>query len=187
MRILFIFILMVFAVASQSQAVLPRSFQNNIAGSSFIQNKNVYDSSAQKKWFITRSAGITAGYSLFSRGGASFVAAPVGLQLNRRLSNNVYAFAGVTVAHMYLNFNRSFLAADLTKIPTVNGFYQPGSFSMYSAATLGLMYINDQRTFSVSGSISVERSNYPMYYQNRSNTTKPGNIPFSRWLYYLFL
>ncbi|MEO8414007.1 MAG: hypothetical protein ABI472_10120 [Ginsengibacter sp.] len=180
MRILFTFILMVFATASQAQTVLPGSFQNNLAGGSFIHYNNRNDSSAQNKWVITRSAGIAGGYSFFSHGGASFVAAPISLQLNRRLSNNVYVFAGVTVAPMYLNFNRTFLAADFKKVPSFNSFYQPGNLSMYSAATMGLIYINDQRTFSVSGSISVERSSYPFYYQNRSNIPEPRNIPSSR-------
>ncbi|MEO6288870.1 MAG: hypothetical protein ABIO76_03050, partial [Ginsengibacter sp.] len=84
--------------------------------------------------------------------------------------------AGITVAPMYLNFNRAFLTTDLNKVNTFNSFHQPGNFSMYSAATLGLMYINNEKTFSVSGSISIERNNYPLYYNNRSNTTKPDNM-----------
>jgi hypothetical protein len=31
---------------------------------------------------------------------------------------------------------------------------------MPASASLGLMYINDQKTFSISGSIGVERSSY---------------------------
>ena len=102
------------------------------------------------------------------------------LQLNRRLSNNLYAFAGITAAPTYFNFNRAFLTTDLNKINTRNTFYQPGNFSMYSAATMGLMYINDARTFSVSGSISVERSNYPLFYNNQLNTNKQNNMPSFR-------
>jgi hypothetical protein len=46
---------------------------------------------------------------------------------------------------------------------------------MYSAASLGLIYINDARTFSISGSISVERSNYPYSGTpyNQMNIIKP--------------
>jgi hypothetical protein len=52
---------------------------------------------------------------------------------------------------------------------------------MYSSASLGLMYINDARTFSISGSISIERDNYPVYYYNPVNTTKPkNNVPAYR-------
>ena len=181
MRIIFTFVVMVFATALQAQTTLPGSFSNNTYGNSLAANKNVYDSGAPKKWFVTSYTGITAGYSFFrGGGGASFVAAPISFQLNRRLSNNLYAFAAITVAPTYFNFNRAFVTTDLNKINTRNSFYQPGSFSMYSAATMGLMYINDARTFSVSGSISVERSNYPLFYNNQLNTNKQNNMPSFR-------
>ena len=159
MRIIFTFVVMVFATALQAQTTLPGSFSNNTYGNSFAAHKTMYDSGAPKKWFVTSYTGITAGYSFFHGGGASFVAAPISFQLNRRLTNNLYAFAGITAAPTYFNFNRAFLNTDLNKLNAPNIFYQPGNFSMYSAATMGLMYINDARTFSVSGSISVERSN----------------------------
>lgn len=180
MRILFTFLAIIFATTSKAQTTLPGSFQNNIYHNTFARNNNMYDSSTQKKWFISSYSNIMGGYSFFRNGGASFVGAPLGLQLNHRLSRNVYAFAGVTVAPMYLNFNRAFLATDLNKVNTSNGFHQPGNFSMYSAATLGLMYINNEKTFSVSGSVSVERSNYPLYYNNRVNTTKPNSTAIYR-------
>ena len=169
MRILLTFLVMVFATVVKAQTLLG-TFQNNIDNGPSARNHNVYDSNAHAKWFINSYTGITSGYSFFHTGGAGFFAAPVGLQLNRRLSNNVYAFAGATVAPMYIDFNHAFLTTGLNKINTVNSLYRPGSFSMYSAATLGLMYINDQKTFSVSGSIGVERSSYPLYYNNQWNT-----------------
>src|ERR1700693_2114951 len=180
MRIIFTFVVIVFATALQAQTTLPGSFSNNVYGNTFARNNNVHDSSAPKKWFLTSYTGITAGHSFFNHGGASFVGVPIGLQLNRRLSNNLYAFAGITAAPTYFNFNRAFLTTDLNKINTRNTLYQPGSFSMYPAATMGLMYINDARTFSVSGSISVERSNYPLFYNNQLNTNKQTNMPSFR-------
>jgi hypothetical protein len=182
MRIIFTFVVMVFSTALQAQTMLPGSFSNNAYGNNFVRNKNVYDSSAPKKWFLTSYTGITAGYSFFRGGDASFVAAPISFQLNRRLSNNLYAYAGITAAPTYFNFNRAFLTTDLNKLNTRNMFYHPGNLSMYSAATMGLMYINDARTFSVSGSISVERSNYnyPLFYNNQLNTNKQNNMPSFR-------
>ena len=181
MRILFTFLAIVFAITSKAQTILPGSFQNDGYRNTFAGNKNTFDSGTQKKWFIGSYRGITAGYSFSRYGGASFVAAPLSLWLNRRLSNNMYAFAGVTAAPTYLNFNRAFLATDLNKVNTFNNFHQPGNFSMYSAATLGLMYINNEKTFSVSGSISVERNNYPLYYNNnRPNTATPNNLATPR-------
>jgi hypothetical protein len=172
MRILITFVGIVFAITLQAQTTLPVNLQENIYGNSFRHSSNLHDSIAAKKWFLTKYTGISAGYTFFNHGGGSFLSVPVGLQLNHRLNNNVYAFAGVTVAPTYLSFNCTFLSTDLNKVNTPNSFYQPGKLSMYSAATLGLMYINDARTFSVSGSISVERNSYPFYYNNRFYTTK---------------
>jgi hypothetical protein len=177
MRIILLFIVMAFATALQAQTI-PGSFQNNMYGNSFAAHKNKYDSVAPKKWFVTSYTGITAGYSFFRGSGASFVAAPISFQLNHRLTNSLYAFAGITAAPTYVNFNRAFTTG-LNKMNIYNGFYQPGNLSMYSAASMGLMYVNDAKTFSVSGSISVERSNYPLFY-NQLNTNTQTNIPSYR-------
>ena len=45
------------------------------------------------------------------------------------------------------------------------------NFGIYPAAQMGLMYINDERTFSISGSIGVSRSSY----YNRSPFYAPDN------------
>jgi hypothetical protein len=90
------------------------------------------------------------------------------LQLNRRLNNNLYAFAGVSAAPAYINFNRAFLSPGIDKLNPANGFKSNG-FGLYSRADLGLMYINDARTFSISGSVGVERSGNPvLLYQQRN-------------------
>ena len=180
MRILFTCVIIVFATAVQAQTTLPGGFQNNLGGNAFARDSNVYNSGPRKKWFISSYSGFATGYNFFQRGGTSFMAAPLGLQLNRSLSNNVYAFVGVTAAPTYLNFNHAFLTAGANKLNPYNGFYQTASFSMYSAASLGLMYINNEKTFSVSGSISVERSNYPLFYNNQLNTTRQYNMPSYR-------
>jgi hypothetical protein len=180
MRIIFFFVIMVFAIALQAQTTLPGSFQNNVYNNYLATHKNMYDSNSPKKWFVTSYTGITAGYSFFRGSNASFVAAPISFQLNHRLTNNLYAFAGITAAPTYINFNRAFTTTDLNKINSRNAIYQPGDFSMYSAATMGLMYINDARTFFVSGSVSVERSNYPLLYNNQVNTNRKTNMPSFR-------
>ena len=91
---------------------------------------------------------------------ATVVSAPVGLQLNRQLNNNFYAFTGVSLAPTYINFNRSFLSSGI-KPHTGNGF-KSDNFELYSSVNMGLMYVNDARTFSISSSIGVARSSYPM-------------------------
>ena len=138
-------------------------------------NKLAYDST-QKKWFVSSYLNITAGYSFFRGGNSSFIAAPIGLQLNRRLTNNLYAFAGVSLAPAYVNVNRAFVNADMSKVSN-NKLSNYQNTRVYSSVSLGLMYINDARTFSISGSFSVEKSNYPMYYYNPVNTTIPNKPP----------
>ena len=180
MRIIFILILLFFITALTAQNFSPGNLQTDNRNA-FTLNKHIYHSSVQKKWFFTKYTGITAGYSFFRGGSATVIAAPVGLQLNRRLNNNLYAFATVSVAPAYINFNRGFLYTDFNKTNAGNSFYKTGSTAMYSSAALGLMYINDEKTFSISGSIGVERNNFPVYFSNQMNTTKPNNnIPSYR-------
>ena len=178
MRIIFTLIATVLFIALKAQTVLPGSLQNGTHENIF-DHKNIYDSSAQKKWFLTKYTGITAGYSFFKGGNAAVIAAPVGLQLNRRLNNNFYAFGGVSIAPAYVNFNHAFLYNDFNKSGAVNNFYK-SNIGMYSRAEIGLMYINNERTFSISGSIGVERNNFPMYFNNQINTKPHNNIPSYR-------
>jgi hypothetical protein len=111
--------------------------------------------------------------SFFKGGNASVFSAPMGLQLDRRLNNNLYAFANVTVAPSYISINPSYLSC-LNKNLTNSPFNQ-NSFGLYPAASFGLMYINDAKTFSISGSISAERSMYPgvPYYPMNGRTQSP--------------
>ena len=177
MRYLFFLLLYLFQViALKAQTVLPGSFQNSVHENIF-DHKNLYDSSAQKKWFLTKYTGITTSYIFLKGSNAAVIAAPIGLQLNRRLNNNLYAFAAVSVAPAYVNFNRSFLSSNANKGFQNNSFLKSNSFDMYSRAEMGLMYINDNKTFSISGSISIERSSYPMFPVNQINNTKQNSFP----------
>jgi hypothetical protein len=114
----------------------------------------------KKKWFLTKFAGISTGFVAFRGGSGTFVSAPVGVQLNRQLTNNLYAFANVSVAPTYMNFNGAFYQPGIGKF---NSFANPNKFEINPAAQIGLMYINPERTFSISGSIGVSRSNYYGY------------------------
>lgn len=130
----------------------------------------------QKKWFVTKYAGISTGFVAFNGGSGTFLSAPVGLQINRSLTNNVVAFAGVSVAPTFFHFNGG-------------SFYQPGvnktnrfmnananNFDVNPSAYIGMMYTNDERTFSISGSIGVSRSSYNGY----SPYYSPANTPTIR-------
>jgi hypothetical protein len=111
-----------------------------------------------QKWFVSRYAAISAG-TIFYPGASGFaISAPVGLQLNRQLTNNLYAFAGGYVAPTITSFNRSFLSSQ-------TGQFYPGfnQFTVNPGIQMGLMYVNDAGTFSISGSIRAEYNNYPVY------------------------
>ena len=104
------------------------------------------------------------------------VAAPVALQLNRRLTNNLYAFANASIAPAYVSFNRSFVATDFNKIVRNKGFSNISNLDMWSSFSLGLQYVNDEKTFSISGSIGVERSSYPLLPYYSTNDQRPANV-----------
>ena len=124
-----------------------------------------------KGWFFSNYASITAGYSSFG-GGTSFLAVPVGFQLTRSLNKNIYAFAGISAAPTFFNFNPLY-TQPATSHAGYN-FSRTYGAGLNSRVEMGLMYINDDKTFSISGSIGVERGSYPVY------PVYPGNSPVTK-------
>jgi hypothetical protein len=118
-------------------------------------------SSAKKKWSLSKYGGISTGFSFFNGGQATFLSAPMGVQLNHRLNNNLYAFTGLSIAPSYLNFNNTFNNPPgfSKNYPGANA-YGVNQWGISPQATLGLMYVNDQRTFSISGSVGVRHYGY---------------------------
>ena len=174
MRILLIAVILISSAAVKAQSLMPVNYIDYTQRLPFTHH-NFYDSISTKKWFLNKYTGISTSFSFFKGGNATVVAAPIGLQLTRKLNNNFYAFAGVSVAPAYINFNRSFLSSNAKGFQT-NNFLKTNSFDIYSRAEMGLMYINDAKTFSVSGSIGIERSNYPVYPYNQFNTAKQNTV-----------
>lgn len=142
--------------------------QNN----SFVNKNYFVDSTPNKKWFVSTYSSISTGYNFFNGGRGFFISAPIGLQLNRKLTNNLYAFAGVSEAPAYMNFNHSFMSADVNKMYPNSNFIRTNNLGIYSRAEMGLMYINDAKTFSISGSIGIERSSNPLFINQQVNTTR---------------
>ena len=173
MRITVLLALIIFTTALKAQTLFSGSVVPGSYGARSAYNAHPEDSTMQKKWFLTRYNALSASYSFFKGGHASVVAVPVGLQINRRLTNNLYAFANATVAPAYITFTRSFIATDFTKTPRNTRPFQSSTLDMYSSASLGLQYINDEKTFSVSGSIGVERTSYPLLPYYRTNEQRP--------------
>jgi hypothetical protein len=114
----------------------------------------------QNKWFVTRYAGISTGFVAFKGGSSNFLSAPLELQVNRQLARNVFAFGGVSVTPYLFQFNNAFYQPAGDKY---HGYMRTNNAGISPAARIGLMYINNERTFSVSGSIGVSRSSYNGY------------------------
>jgi hypothetical protein len=119
-----------------------------------------------EKWQLIPSAGLSAGYVYANHSGVSYLTAPLSLTLYHPLTPNVTAFGGVYAA------------------PTVfsGNLYAPSPYNQFSGADFtrglginagimgGLMYTNDAHTFSISGSVHVERGSYPVYSPTRQST-----------------
>lgn len=161
MRIFIFISFLLITTTADTQVFFPGRFIDYGYRGSLVNNIHVNDSAFKKKWFVSKYNGISTGISFFKGGNATFVSVPLGLQLNRRLSNNLFAFAGVSAAPSYINFRSSFMNVDFNKM-NANSSFRANSFGIYSRAELGLQYINDERTFSISGSIGVERRSFPM-------------------------
>jgi hypothetical protein len=88
------------------------------------------------------------------------------------LNKNLYAFAGISAAPVFFNFNR--LYTDPIVNPSYPGYNlsKPYGFGLNSRVEMGLMYINDAKTFSISGSVGIERSTYPVDPSSRMNTKR---------------
>ena len=120
------------------------------------------------QWHLTKYAGLSAG-SFFYPGNpnTSFLAVPIGLQLSHPLYKNLYAFAGISATPVLFSINRLYTAP----YPG-NPFPKGYGFGSNTKVEMGLMYINDAKTFSISGSFSVDRGSYPVYPSNRTNTKR---------------
>lgn len=180
-RLILIIIIVSAGSYLKAQANLPLSFMGYrspyAAGNAFSADIN-----PAKKWFVSRYSAVSAGYSFFRGGSFSYISAPIGLQLNRKLNNNVYAFAGVSVNPTYINFNQPIPLSGMNKGFYGSSMYGPNNFGIYPRAELGLMYVNDEKTFSISGSISVQKGGYTVLPYQQVNTqqrnimvTRPNN------------
>jgi hypothetical protein len=174
MRVLSVLLVLFFSTALKAQYLAPFNYIAYTQRPMYLDNIHLNDSTSNKKWFVTKYAGVSTSFSFFNGGNATIVSAPIGLQLNRRLNNNLYAFAGVSVAPAYMSFNQKFLTTNVNK-GVQNSFFRSNGVGMYTAAEMGLMYVNDARTFSISGSVSIERSSYPGMPYNQARTVQlPG-------------
>ena len=148
-------ILLLMVMVSCSLLLGAQTIQQRLADSSYIHRMQ------SRKWSVTPYSVIGVGISYFNGRSATIVSAPIGLQLNRRLNNNLYAFTGVSLAPTYVSLNRPF-ALPGNKFYSGNDF-KSGYFGAYPSVNMGWMYVNDAKTFSVSGSVSIQKSNDPVF------------------------
>ena len=168
-RITLIITILLSAFCLKAQTYLPAGigYRSPYAIANNVLNADV---NPAKKWFVSRYSMVSAGFGFFRGGSFNYISAPVGLQLNRRLNNNLYAFAGASVNPTYINFNQPIPLSGTSKGFYGNGMYGSNNFGIYPRAELGLMYVNDEKTFSISGSISVQRGGYPVFPYQQFNT-----------------
>ncbi|MBZ5859374.1 hypothetical protein [Flavihumibacter profundi] len=182
MRILLLIFVLVSSISLRAQTQLAPGVMNYTQRDALSHFNSFSDSNTvNRKWSLYKYGGISTGYSFFNGGNASIVSAPIGIQLNRRLNNNLYAFAGISAAPAYYNFNRSFINSDIYKNNPAASRLSNNGFGMYSRFEAGLMYINDEKTFSISGSIGINRSSYSPYPSyNQANLQKQQPLSGSR-------
>jgi hypothetical protein len=125
----------------------------------------------QKFYFNTYSA-VSTGVSFFNGGSVTYLSAPMGFQVTRPLNDNVSAFAAISVAPTFYGFNNTFMNPGFNKSYPGTGISNAYGFGVNPSVQMGLMYTNDAKTFSISGSIGVERGSYPVYFPERTNTKK---------------
>lgn len=157
--ILFAAILML-SMAVKAQTVSSPEAMNGTQ-SAFKRPQQVSDTNnVQKKWFVTKYAGISSGFVAFKGGSGSFLSVPLALQLNRQLTNNLFAFGSVSITPYIFHYNNMPYQPAVNKN---NSLMKTNNISAWSDAKVGVMYINNERTFSISGSIGVSRSSYNGY------------------------
>ena len=164
MRVLFLVFMLFFFVTVKSQTILSPGFGVYPQGTTLLNNNHLHDSLSTPKWFFSSYSGLSTSISFFRGGNASIFSASMGLQLNRRLNNNWFAFANVSVSPSYISINPSYQSGFNKNF--TNGSFRQNSFGLYPAASLRLMYVNDARTFSISGSVTKESSVLPFPVNN---------------------
>ncbi|WP_207492289.1 hypothetical protein [Aridibaculum aurantiacum] len=151
MRLILSFTLLFAFTFANAQSFRAPAYRTN------LENFRLNDSTVQKKWFVSSYSAVTASFIGFRGGSASIVSAPLGMQINRVLDKNFSAFAGVAIVPSMITFNHGF-SSDATK-GFSNSFMSmnPTRLAVNPAAYAGLSFTNDERTFQISGGISVQQ------------------------------
>jgi len=160
MRRLYLILTLIFCLSQGINAQPCVGVFYPLPGNAFYTHPLPGDTShINNRWSFSKYAGFSAGYG-YPYGGMS-VSVPLGMQMNYRINNNLYAFGGVSVAPTYYTFRNNFVQSDKYMSTPYN--HNATAFGVFSGVYGGLMYVNDDRTFSISGSIGIETGNFPTY------------------------
>ncbi len=132
---------------------------------SFVPYSQFVNAGPNHGWHVQPFASASVGYT-FLGGGVSYLSAPVGIAVYRPLSNNFTAFGAATVAPTAFHFSSLYSTSPAYPGNNVTGL------TINAGVTGGLIYTNDAKTFSISGSISVEKGSYPVYIPPATTTRK---------------
>ena len=130
----------------------------------FVPSIALGNSDLSKKWEVRPYAGLQMGYAFFN-GGVSYLSVPAGVALFHPLNKNITAFAGVSAAPVAFSMSRLYTDAAANA-----NFSRPYGLGLNAGVQAGLIYTNDAKTFSISGSVELERGSYPVYQPARANT-----------------
>ena len=161
MRSIIALVLLMNAFNLNAQSYLPVGIGTYAQRPMLADQSFLNDSTPGKKWFVSRYTGISTSFIFSKFGNATVVSVPLGVQLNRKLTNNLYAFGALSLAPSYVNYNGSFMAPAPNNFRQQPGFMKSSQLNLASRAEMGLMYVNDAKTFSISGSIGIETNTYP--------------------------
>lgn len=117
-------------------------------------------------WQLRPSVGLDAGY-IFYNGGISYLSAPLALTLYRPLTTHFTAFGGVYAAPTVFNVNDLRVASPMNQRFSGSPFSGPYGLGINAGVQGGLMYTNDAHTFSISGSVILQRGSTPVYYPSQ--------------------
>ncbi len=135
----------------------------------FIPTTALIGGDPNQKWQIRPYASLSLGYLFLNGGGSSYLGAQTGVALIHPLTKNVSAFAGVSATPTIFSINRLYTDPALG---SPNSFTRPYNLSLNTGIQAGLNYTNDDKTFSISGSVGIERGSNPYYPVNRTSTTR---------------
>jgi hypothetical protein len=137
---------------------------------SFVPYSAIGGGDPNQKWQIRPYASLSAGYIFLNGGGTSYLAAQTGIALVHPLTKNVSAFAGVSASPVLFSINSLYTSPAMN---STNGFSRPYNLGLNTGIQAGLIYTNDDKTFSISGSVGIERGSNPLYPVNRPATKRP--------------